>query len=79
MSLRKQFNNKPLNFKLIPFIELSNYRYPLSKTEKTKYIHDQIRASEDANADGWYFWSAGNKYQSLFDLLKSKQSIPLHQ
>lgn len=79
MSLRKQFKNEPLNFKLIPFIELSNYRYPLSKTEKTKYIQDQMRASEDANADGWYFWSAGNKYQNLFEILKSKQSVPLHQ
>lgn len=79
MSLRKQFNNEPLNFKLIPFIELSNYRYPLTKPEKIQYIKDQIRASEDANADGWYFWSAGNKYQTLFDILKTKQPATLHQ
>jgi len=70
MSIRKQFDNKPLPFQLVPYIELSNYRFPLSKTEKLQYIKDQIRASEDANADGWYFWSAGNWYQNLFDVLK---------
>jgi hypothetical protein len=79
MSIRKQFNNEPLNFKLIPFIELSNYRYPLSKSQKIQYIKDQIRASEDANADGWYFWSAGNLYQNLFDILGSKEVERLHQ
>lgn len=79
MSIRKQFNNQPLNFKLIPFIELSNYRYPLSKPEKIQYIKDQIRASEDANTDGWYFWSAGNLYQNLFDILGSKTAQKLTQ
>lgn len=75
MSIRKQFNNQPLPFKLVPYIELSNYRFPLSKSEKIQYIKDQIRASEDAQTDGWYFWSAGNVYQNLFDIL----SVKLHQ
>lgn len=79
MSIRKQFNNQPLNFKLIPYIELSNYRYSLSKPQKIQYIKDQIRASEDAKADGWYFWSAGNLYQNLFDILGSKTAQKLAQ
>lgn len=72
MGIRKQFNNQPLPFKLVPYIELSNYRYPLSTSQKVQYIKDQIRASEDAQADGWYFWSAGNVYQNLFDVLSVK-------
>lgn len=73
-SIKKQFNNQPLNFKLVPYIELSNYRYPLSKPQKLQYIKDQIRASEDANADGWYFWSAGNLYNNLFEILAENQT-----
>lgn len=73
-SLRKQFNNKPLSFKLIPYIELSNYRYPMSHAKTLNYIEAQIKAVEDGRADGWYAWSPGNKYNNLFKVLKSRQS-----
>lgn len=73
-SLRKQFDNKPLGFKLIPYIELSNYRFPMSHTETLNYIDAQIKATEHGRADGWYAWSPGNKYNNLFKVLKARES-----
>lgn len=72
-SIRKQFNNKPLPFKLIPYIELSNYRYPLSREKKLNYIYAQIQAAENANADGWYVWSPQNYYDNLFQVLETRK------
>jgi len=72
MAIHKQFNNQPLPFKLYPFIELSNYRYPLSRNKKLEYIHAQIQAAENANADGWYVWSPHNYYDNLFTVLETK-------
>lgn len=72
-SIRKQFGNKPLPFKLIPYIELSNYRYPLSREKKLNYIYAQIQAAEKANADGWYVWSPQNHYDNLFQVLETRK------
>lgn len=72
-SIKKQFNNKPLPFKLIPYIELSNYRYPLSREKKLNYIYAQIQAAENANADGWYVWSPQNYYDNLFQVLETRK------
>jgi hypothetical protein len=72
-SIRKQFGNKPLPFKLIPYIELSNYRYPLSREKKLNYIYAQIQAAENANADGWYVWSPQNHYDNLFQVLETRK------
>lgn len=72
MAIRKQFNNKPLPFKLYPYIELSNYRYPLSQAKKLAYIYAQIQAAENANADGWYVWSPHNYYDNLFTVLETR-------
>lgn len=72
-ALKEQFpDNKP-PFKLYPYIELSNYRYPLSHEKRLKYIVAEIRAAEDAGADGWYVWSPHNEYDPLFDVLESNQ------
>jgi len=60
-----------LPFKVYPFIEIYNYRYPLPRNQKLKYIYEQIRAVENKNVDGWYAWSAGNKYYYLFRVLKT--------
>lgn len=73
MAIRKQFNNKPLPFKLYPYIELSNYRYPLSHSKKLAYIYAQIQAAEKADADGFYVWSPHNLYDTLFQVLENKQ------
>jgi len=72
-AIHGQFNNQALPFKLVPYIELSNYRYKLSHAKKMDYIYSQIQAVENANADGWYVWSARNMYDNLFYILETKQ------
>jgi hypothetical protein len=59
-------------FKIYAYIELSNYRYPLSPSAKLRYISEQIRATEDSYIDGWYAWSPNNKYENLFAVLAAK-------
>lgn len=72
-AIRGQFDNKPLTFKLIPYIEQSNYRYPLSRQKKLSYLYAQIQAAEKANADGWYVWSPHNYYDTLFQVLETHE------
>lgn len=73
LALKAQFNNHPLPFKLIPYIELSNYRYPLSQQKKLDYIYAQIKAIENSGADGWYAWSPHNMYDNLFTVLETRK------
>lgn len=73
-ALKKQFDTSNMPFKLHPFIEASNYHYKWSSAQRSAYILSQIRAVEDANADGWYVWSPKNHYDSLFDALKNRKS-----
>lgn len=68
-SIKDQFNNK-MPVKLIPYIELSNYHYPLSQTKKIAYIQAQLKAVKDAGVDGWYAWSPNNIYETLFKVLE---------
>lgn len=68
-ALREQFDNSP-PFKVYAYVELSNYRYPLSRQQKLAYIYSQIKATEDGRADGWYAWSPHNQYDNLFRVLK---------
>jgi hypothetical protein len=71
-AIKKQFPaDKQLPFKLNPYIELSNYHYQLSQRKKYDYIHAQIRAVENAGADGWYAWSPHNYYDNLFHVLQN--------
>ncbi len=72
--LNKQFNQQ-VPFRIIPYIELSNYRHPLSYQQKHHYIRAQIQATKDQNADGWYAWSAKNHYNVLFKLLESDPGL----
>lgn len=73
-ALKGQFNEK-LPFKLIPYIEASNYHYKMSDHQRSVYILSQIRAVEDANADGWFVWSPKNHYGSLFNALKNRNNL----
>lgn len=73
VSLKKQFNNQP-PFKLYPYIELSNYRYPLSTPQRHTYIRAQLKAVKDAHVDGWFAWSPNNLYDNLFHVLKLQSS-----
>tara|TARA_R110002110_G_scaffold119309_2_gene293786 strand:+ start:74389 stop:75393 length:1005 start_codon:yes stop_codon:yes gene_type:complete len=72
-AMRLQFNNKP-PFKIKPYIEATNFRYKMSTDTKIAYILEQIRAVEDNDSDGWYVWSANNKYGALFKALKLKNN-----
>jgi hypothetical protein len=67
-ALRSQFDNK-MPVKLYAFIEISNYRYPLPGQKRRSYIVAEMKAVQDAGADGWYVWSAHNKYDYLFSLM----------
>jgi len=71
-ALKGKFNNNNPPFKLNAFIEASNYHYRWSSAKKSVYLLAQIKAVEDANADGWYVWSPTNKYNHLFSALKGK-------
>lgn len=71
-SLKSKFPEKKPPFKLYAYIELSNYRNKLSESQLYGYIHSQIKAVEDAHADGWYAWSANNKYDRLFNIMTNR-------
>jgi hypothetical protein len=70
-ALKNQLKDFP-NVKVYAYIEANNYRYSMPLGEKEKYIEAQIKAANDAGADGWYVWSPQNKYQVLFALLKDR-------
>lgn len=70
LDLKKQFNYN-IPFRVYPFIELYNYRYPLSKRQKYDYIYAQIRAVEDSGMNGWYAWNPSNQYDNLFHVLEN--------
>jgi hypothetical protein len=71
-ALRSQFDYK-MPVKLYAYIEISNYRYPLPGNKRHAYILAEMKAVSDAGADGYYVWSAHNKYDYLFDLLAELQ------
>lgn len=68
-TLKQSYNQNDKPFELYPYIELSNYRHGYTDEQLVGYIHSQIKAVEDAKADGWYAWSAGNKYDRLFTIM----------
>lgn len=71
-AIRSQFNdNMPV--KLYAYIEISNYRYPLPGNKRHAYVLAEMKAVQDAGADGYYVWSAHNKYDYLFSLLGELQ------
>jgi hypothetical protein len=67
-ALRSQFDYKP-PVKIYAYIEISNYRYPLPGAIRRAYVIAEMKAVKDSGADGWYVWSAHNKYDYLFNLL----------
>lgn len=72
-TLQQQFDRKT-PFRVYVYIELTNYRHKFTEEEIVGYFHSQVKAVEDANADGWYVWSASNKYDRLFNILSSSHS-----
>jgi hypothetical protein len=73
-AINAQFKNKVL-VKVYAYIELSNYRFPLSSDRRVAYIKAQIKAVHDAGIDGWFAWSAHNKYDYLFNILEANPSL----
>ncbi len=69
-TLKNKFSDGQTPFELYPYIELSNYRHKFTEEELSGYIQSQIKAIEDADVDGWYAWSANNKYDRLFNLMQ---------
>ena len=72
LALRQQLRGHP-HVKVFAFIELYNYRYPMSRYAKIKYIKAQMQAARDGGANGWYAWSARNKYSLLFYVLRTSR------
>lgn len=69
--IQKQFP-KDSPVKVIAYIELSNYHYPMSGAKRMDYIRAQLKAVKDADVEGWYAWSPSNKYDYLFQVLQSQ-------
>ncbi|OGO93874.1 MAG: hypothetical protein A3F10_04950 [Coxiella sp. RIFCSPHIGHO2_12_FULL_42_15] len=69
--LRSRIKEYP-DVNIIAYIELYNLRFPLGRDSKVKYILDEMRAVRDARANGWYAWSATNKYRLLFNILEER-------
>jgi hypothetical protein len=59
---------------VLPYIELFNYRYKLNPEQRINYIREQLRAAREASAEGWIAWSAGNRYEVLFDVLRQDRA-----
>ena len=72
-SIQDQFDGK-MPIKLIPYIELTNYHFSMSHPKTLDYIRAQIKAVDDANADGWYAWSPHNRYDNLFYILEQRST-----
>lgn len=70
-SLKKKLSVNHSHVKVYAYIELYNYRYPMSRATKIKYIQAQLQAAKDGGANGWYAWSAQNKYGLLFHILET--------
>ncbi len=71
-SIKGQFG-KEMPTRLIAWIEMSNYHFPQSKPKTVEYIKAQIRAVDTAGADGFYAWSAHNRYDNLFTALEGNK------
>jgi hypothetical protein len=67
-ALKKQMGEQQVP--VLAYIELFNYRFPMNSAERVKYIRAQLRAVREADAEGWLAWSAGNRYDLLFDILR---------
>jgi hypothetical protein len=72
--IKKQFSSPETPMKIIAYIELSNYHYPMSHKNTMDYIDDQIAAVEESNVHGWYAWSPHNRYDNLFKLLQEEEA-----
>lgn len=77
LAMQGQFNNE-VPFQLYPYIEMYNVRYNIPAGQKRiDYIYKQMKAVQDSNVNGWYAWSAKNRYEYLFKALEQyKNELP---
>lgn len=71
-SIREQFGRQ-LPFRLVAYIELTNYHFRMSHAKTLEYIKAQMEAVDAAGADGWYAWSPHNRYDNLFRILENER------
>lgn len=71
-TIQDQFGDK-MPIKMYAYIELSNYHFPMSREKTLAYIKEQIRAVNEAEADGFYAWSPHNRYDNLFLVLEQQK------
>lgn len=69
-ALRQQILDFP-TVQIVAYIEILNFRHPMSVSEKIRYVLDEMAAVRDSKANGWYVWNVHNNYQLLFDLLRN--------
>jgi hypothetical protein len=68
MGMKRQMGKQQVP--VLAYIELFNFRHSMNTVERVKYIRAQLRAAREAQAEGWYAWSAGNHYDLLFEILR---------
>ncbi|MCH9769601.1 MAG: putative glycoside hydrolase [Gammaproteobacteria bacterium] len=73
--LKKQLKDHD-HVRVYAYLEISNYRYPMSWQQRKRYIRAQIQGALDAGAHGYYIWSAKNKYRLLFQVLREYKYKP---
>ncbi|CAN5355666.1 hypothetical protein BH10PSE19_BH10PSE19_20510 [soil metagenome] len=73
-AMQRQLKHQ-IPFKVYPYFELFNYRWPLSNPQRLHYIREQIKAIIDGKSDGWYAWSASSRYDNLFKVLENSPQL----
>lgn len=68
VALADQLGNHPVD--VYAYIELSNHHVPMSVGERVSYVRAELQAVRDSGASGWFAWSALNRYDLLFEILR---------
>jgi hypothetical protein len=75
-ALKRQMGAQPVP--VLAYIELFNYRFKMNTEERIAYIRAELRAVKEARAEGWLAWSAGNRYDILFGVLRRLKDEEAH-
>lgn len=70
--VKEQIDDK-MPVKMYAYIELTNYHFPMTRPKTIEYIKEQLRAVNNAGANGFYAWSPHNRYDNLFNILEAQQ------
>ena len=64
---KRQINGRAV--RLIPYIQAFSMNMSYSGLTLKDYIIAQLKAVEDAGADGYFFWNAANDYRTTWAAL----------